>query len=68
MAYTCTTGTHHHACECREALFREMAEALEGMKLEWDRLTQYGSPMAKSANPRIQSMTDALARYKEVTP
>lgn len=24
---SCTGGTHHHACDCREAKFRELREA-----------------------------------------
>jgi predicted component of type VI protein secretion system len=42
----------------RDALERELAEAVEvvkGLLTEWDRLTQYGSPMAKAANPRVSA-------------
>lgn len=35
-------------------------QALEGMQMEWDRITQYGSPMAKAANPRVAAMKAAL--------
>lgn len=35
--------------------------ALEGMLMEWDKLTRYGSPMAKAANERIPAARSALA-------
>lgn len=35
----------------------DVAGALEGLLAEWDKLTKYGSPLAKHANPRV-----ALAR------
>jgi hypothetical protein len=38
----------------------KLREALEGMVLEWDRLTRYGSPMAKAANVRVAAARKAL--------
>ena len=34
--------------------------ALEGLLMEWDKLTRYGSPMAKAANERVTAARAAL--------
>lgn len=37
-------------------------EALEGMLMEWDKFTRYGSPMAKAENERVNFARAALTR------
>lgn len=51
-----------HAAQARE---RQMVEALEGLLAEWDRFTQYGSPLAKAANSRVAAARAALASAGE---
>jgi hypothetical protein len=38
-----------------------MRAALEGLLSEWDKLTRYGSPMAKAANERVAFARAALS-------
>jgi hypothetical protein len=40
---------------------REMREALEGMIAEWDKMTRYGSPLAKAANENLTRARAILA-------
>lgn len=34
--------------------------ALSGLLQEWEKLTRYGSPLAKQANPRVAAAKEAL--------
>jgi hypothetical protein len=43
---------------------KQLWAALEGMLMEWDKLSRYGSPMAKAANERVNF---ARATLKETT-
>jgi len=38
-----------------------LREALNGLLMEWDELSRYGSPMAKAANERVTAARAALA-------
>ena len=42
------------------AEIERLRAALEGMLMEWDKLTRYGSPMAKAANERVAAARRAL--------
>jgi len=44
----------------RRAEIERLRAALEGMLMEWDKLTRYGSPMAKAANERVAAAHRAL--------
>lgn len=46
--------------------FRNMRNALEGMIMEWDRLAQYGSPMAKAANERVAAARIQLMEMNRI--
>ena len=43
-------------------------QAIEGLLAEWDKLTRYGSPMAKAANERIAFARTALALLEAKQP
>lgn len=45
-----------------------MLEALKGMRAEWEKLTRYGSPMAKAGNEAVQAMNAAIALAEGRTP
>lgn len=40
----------------------DLYEALEGMLAEWDKLTRYGSPIAKASNEAVNFARAALAK------
>lgn len=42
------------------ARYEALMAALKGMIEEWDRLSRYGSPMAKAANERVANARAAL--------
>jgi hypothetical protein len=37
-----------------------LREAVEGLLVEWDKLTRYGSPIVKAANERVTAARAAL--------
>jgi hypothetical protein len=39
---------------------KQLRDALEGLLMEWDKLTRYGSPMAKGANERVTAARKLL--------
>jgi hypothetical protein len=41
---------------------KRLREAVKGLLIEWDRLTKYGSPLAKAANDRVVAARAALER------
>lgn len=41
---------------------KRLREALEGLLMEWDKLTRYGSPMAKAANERVAAARELLKK------
>jgi chromosome segregation ATPase len=43
-----------------KAKIEELQAALRGMLDEWERLSRYGSPMAKAANERVNAARRAL--------
>jgi hypothetical protein len=52
-------------------LMREMVgqkkllrSAIEGLLMEWDKLTRYGSPMAKGANERVAAARKLLGEVQ----
>jgi hypothetical protein len=49
--------SNEHALERKNALLAarisQLEAGLEGLLYEWDKLTRYGSPMAKAANERV---------------
>jgi hypothetical protein len=52
------------AVDTNESLRAErdaLLAALRGMIEEWERLSRYGSPMAKAANPRVNAARAAIA-------
>jgi len=42
-------------------------EALEGAKAEWEKMTRYGSPLARQANENFQRVDTALAAIRKIT-
>lgn len=40
----------------------DLVAALKGMLSEWEKFSRYGSPLAKSANERVNAARAALAR------
>jgi len=40
-----------------------MMEALEAMVAEWDKMTRYGSPLAKAANENLKRARAVLANF-----
>lgn len=47
---------------------RELVRALEGVLYEWDKFTRYGSPIAKSANERINYAKQVLEKWQKLEP
>jgi hypothetical protein len=47
-----------------ERLAAQLATALEGLLMEWDKLTRYGSPIAKAANERVTFARAVLAKAR----
>lgn len=43
-----------------ESALAKALEVVAGLLIEWDRVTQYGSPMAKAANPRVFAARDLI--------
>jgi len=43
-----------------------LVAALQGMIIEWDKLSRYGSPMAKAANDLVNNARAAIAKATEV--
>ena len=41
--------------------------ALEGAKAEWEKMTRYGSPLARQANENFQRVDTALAAIRKIT-
>lgn len=50
------------------ALAEDMAKALECMIAEWEKMTRYGSPLAKAANENLGFCRAILARYRAAHP
>lgn len=46
----------------------KLYEACEALLSEWDRLTQYGSPMAKAANERVAFARRVMAEARGEQP
>lgn len=44
----------------RDAEIARLYGALSGLLQEWEKLTRYGSPLAKQANPRVAAAKEAL--------
>jgi hypothetical protein len=63
-----TAESHIHARECialraeKDAEIEQLKSITKGLLLEWDKLTKYGSPIAKAANERI---TAARAKLEQ---
>jgi len=55
----------HERAHKAEAEIERLTAAVEGLLMEWDKLTKYGSPMAKAANERVNA---ARAALKDTTP
>jgi hypothetical protein len=47
-------------------LNKRLRNALEGMVQDWDKLSRYGSPMAKAANERVTEARKVLEDSKDV--
>jgi hypothetical protein len=39
---------------------KQLRDVVEGLLMEWDKLTRYGSPMAKAANERVAAARKLL--------
>ncbi len=73
--YALNRADYDRACACVNACagipterlgdVRNLANALEGMLSEWDKLTRYGSPMAKAANEQVAFACAALAPFQK---
>ena len=44
--------------------FDDLVTGLEAMIAEWEKMTRYGSPLAKAANENLQRARAALAKAK----
>jgi hypothetical protein len=51
---------YFNACSRQRARIKELETALQGMLDEWEKLSRYGSPMAKAANERVNAARRAL--------
>jgi len=56
----CTT--HHHACDCREALMQRVVDALEGMEFNWHNQANLSEKANRLLVARART---ALAEWKE---
>ena len=45
--------------------YTELIRALEGMLIEWDKFSRYGSPIAKAANERVNFAREVLDKWKD---
>lgn len=66
----CTT--HHHACGCREALFRRMAHALDVLYEEYEgRASLFGSEYLWQKHENLEAVRTAravLGKWKSTNP
>jgi len=48
--------------------FEELLAAAKGMLLEWEKLTRYGSPIAKASNQTVNRLVGAIAKAEGREP
>lgn len=60
MDYEATVAHYEGKLAERDADIARLQGALSGLLQEWEKLTRYGSPLAKQANPRVATAKEVL--------